>query len=544
MVDLSIGTLYYSHSTSRGQAEFTSMPFHDASITHNRDKASSLSFKSNVKLEEADRIIYEDLTTNRKFGGQVIKRNKTLGGDYSYEVMDYTRFYQSKVIVSFKNKTSSQILRYLLNKDLNNLSTSGIQNTSLIHSYLKWDNVSIWNIIEQLAWLEYQAGNHIYYDIDYTGTLIWKNIPQTMEGYLFTEAYEYDDSHDSSDIITRGIFANSNKLSQNAIALASSEMIAKWGYITEIATCSPTTSNKTSNKTSKKSNCKTTTTGTTYYTKCGLSPDKKTIVAVAKPSSADHAKYGYKLYRTVFENYCPNCKHKGYLRFDGGKKTKCITSQKDGWGYKPSIQAEHEITCIHCDSDYCGVTGQEKSHGHVSRLKTVKKPVTSSQSEYNKLTSGKLPYSHGTTNKCETQTVTSLKNEANIKKWNIPSSVWKKAVELTSPKKTEKENAKAIFNFFKNNISYSSYYNLKYWPAGVLKHRKANCADSAKCFAYMCRSVGIKCNIIHDHGIHHYYNKVYINGKGIIVDCGRKQDSWGSHWGGTSTPQEITDISS
>ena len=53
------------------------MPFHDASITHNRDKASSLSFKSNVKLEEADRIIYEDLTTNRKFGGQVIKRNKT-----------------------------------------------------------------------------------------------------------------------------------------------------------------------------------------------------------------------------------------------------------------------------------------------------------------------------------------------------------------------------------------------------------------------------------------------------------------------------------
>ena len=232
MVDLSIGTLYYSHSTSRGQAEFTSMPFHDANITHNRDKASSLSFKSNVKLEEADRIIYQDLTNNKTFGGQVIKRNKTLGGDYSYEVMDYTRLYQSKVIVSFSNKTSSQILRYSLNKDLNNLSTSGIQNTSLIHSYLKWDNVSIWNIIEQLAWLEYQAGNHIYYDIDYTGTLIWKTIPQTMEGYLFTEAYEYDDSHDSSDIITHGIFANSNKLSQNAIALASSEMIAKWGYIT------------------------------------------------------------------------------------------------------------------------------------------------------------------------------------------------------------------------------------------------------------------------------------------------------------------------
>ena len=92
-------------------------------------------------------------------------------------------------------------------------------------------------------------------------------------------------------------------------------------------------------------------------------------------------------------------------------------------------------------------------------------------------------------------------------------------------------------------MSYDYYYNLKYGPAGTLKRRAGNCADSAKLFAYMCRSVGIKCNIIHDHGIHHYYNKVYINGKGIIVDVGRKQDSWGSHWGGTSTPQEITDIS-
>lgn len=539
---MSIGTLYYSHSTNRGQAEFQSMPFYDANITHNRDKASSMSFKSNMKLEEADRIIYEDLTTNRKFGGQVVKRNKTLGGDYSYEVMDYTRLYQSKVIVSFSKKTSSQILKSLLKNDLNNLSTSGIENTSYIHSYLKWDNASLWTIIEQLAWLEYKAGNYIYYDIDYTGTLIWKVIPQTTEGYLFTEAYDYEDSHDSSDIITRGIFVNSNKLSQQAIATANNNMIAKWGYITEIATCTPKTSNKV--KTNNKKDCKSSSGKSEFYTKCGLSPDKKTIVAVAKPSSADANKYSYKLYRTVFENYCPNCKRKGYLRFDGGKKTKCITSQKDGWGYKPSVQAEHEITCVHCDSDYCGVTGQEKSHGHVSRLKTVKKPVKSSQSEFNKLTSGKLVYKKGTTSKCETATVTSLKNEKNIKKWNIPSTVWKKAVELTSPKKSEKENAKAIFKFFQNNISYEGYYNLKYGPAGVLKHRRANCADSAKCFAYMCRSVGIKCNIIHDYGIHHYYNKVYIKGKGVIVDCGRKQDSWGSHWGGTSTPQEITDISS
>lgn len=538
---MSIGILYYSHSTSRGQAEFQSMPFYDASITHNRDKASSMSFKSNLKLQEADRIIYKDIINNTLFGGQIVKRSKTLGEDYSYEVIDYKRLYQSKISVSVSNSTSSNILKSILKNDLNNLSTAGIQSTNLIHSYLKWDNASIWDIVEQLAWLEYKAGNYIYYDVDYTGTLIWKSIPQTVTGYSFTEAYDYEDSHDSSDIITHGVLINSKNTSQHVDAYANKEMIAKWGYVSEVETCTPPSK---SNKKSNKTNCKTSN-KSEYYTKCGLSPDKKLIVAVAKPSSADANKYSYRLYRTVFQNYCPNCKNKGYLRFDGGKKTKCITSQKDGMGYKPSVQAEHEITCVHCDSDYCGVTGQEKSHGHVSRLKTVKKPVKSSQKEFNNLTSGKLVYSKGTTSKCETkQTPTgSLKNEKNIKKWNIPSSVWKLAVSLTSPKKTEKQNAKAIFNWFSNHISYERYSNLKYGPAGVIKKRKANCADSAKLYAYMCRSVGIKCNIIHDHCIHHYYSKVYIGGKGVIVDCGRRDKTWGSHWGGNKCPQEITDIS-
>lgn len=541
---MSIGVLYHSHSTARGEASFNSIPFHSASITHNRDKASMLTFKSIEKLEEADRIIYQDIVNNRTFGGQVVKRSKTKGDDYSYEVMDYTRLYQSKVTCSFSKITSSKLLKKLIKSDRNNLSTSGIQSTNLIHAYLKWDNVSLWDIIQQLAWLEYQAGNYIYYDIDYTGGLIWKVIPEKVEGYVFSEVYDYNDSHDSSDIITQGILMNSNKTSQRAEAFASNEMIAKWGYVSDTATCTPPSSNK-SNKTSNKnkSNCSSSSSGSQFYTKCGLSPDRKTIVAVAKPSSADAGKYKYKLYRTVFKNYCPNCKKEGYLRFDGGKKTKCISSQKDGWGYKPSVQAEHEITCIHCDSDYCGVTGQEKSHGHVSRLKTVKKPVASSQKEFEKLINAKLPYSKGSTTKCDTASITGLKNEKNISKWHIPKTVWEVAVSVTSPKKSEKQNARAIFDWFKKNISYSYYYNLKYGPAGVIKHRKANCADSAKLFAYLCRSVGIKCNIIHDHGIHHYYSKVYINGKGIIVDCGRRDKSWGSHWGGTSTPQEITDIS-
>ena len=534
-----IGVLYHSHETTRGKANFNSIPFHDASITHNRDKASSMTFKSTVKLAEADRIIYQDKDSNNIFGGQIIKRTKTLGEDYNYEVMDYTRLYQSKVTCSFSKVTSSKLLKRLLKSDPNGLSTAGIETTNYTHAYLKWDNTSLWDIIQQLAWLEYKAGNHIYYDIDYRGGLIWKTIPNKVEGYTFTEVYDYEDSHDSSDIITHGVYANSNKLSQKAEAYASESMIAKWGVITEMETCTPPSSNKTTNK----DNCKTSN-KTEYYSKCGLSPDKKSIVAVAKPSSADAGKYSYKLYRTVFQNYCPNCKRKGYLRFDGGKKTKCITSQKDGWGYKPSVQAEHEITCVHCDSDYCGVTGQEKSHGHISRLKTIKKPKASSQKEYNQLTSGKLVYSKGTTGKCETKKIqtTSLKNEKNIKKYNIATSIWKKALEITNPKWSEYKNAKAIFNWVKNNTRYEGYSNTRYGAAGTLKRRRGNCTDHGHLMCALCRSVGIKCNYIHDHCIHHVYNKIYINGKGVIVDTGRQQPTWGSHYGSTKCPVEKTTI--
>ena len=528
---MSIGVLYYSQSTERGESEFNSMPFHSASITHNRDKASSMSFKSNIKLNESDRIIYAK--QDRMFGGQIVKRTKSLGGDYSYEVMDYTRLYQSKVTCSFSNSTSSKILKSLIGGNLNQLSTSGITNTEYIHAYVKWDNTSLWDIIQQLAWLEYKAGNHIYYDIDYTGTLIWKPIPETTEGYVFTEAYDYQDSHDSSGIITQGIFLNSNNPNQRAEAYASSDMIAKWGYIAEVTSCTPPAP-KNKNKNKKK--CKNS--STSYYTKCGLSPDHKLIVSVAKPSSADAHKYGYRLYRTVFKNYCPNCKRKGYLRFDGGKKTKCITSQKDGWGYKPSVQAEHEITCVKCDSDYCGVTGQEKSHGHVSRLKTVKKPVKSSQKEYNKLTSGKLVYQKGSNRKCETQNVTGIKNEKNIRKYNIPKTVWKKAVEITNPKHSEKQNAKAIFNWVKQNTVYEGYANTRYGAAGTMKKGKGNCTDHGHLMCALCRSVGIKCNYIHNSCIHHVYNKIYINGKGVIVDTGRTNPTWGSHWGGAGCPHE------
>lgn len=540
---MSIGTLYYSHSTNRGQASFNSMPFYDASITHNRDKASSMTFKSNLKLEEADRIIYRDIGNNTTFGGQVVKRSKTLGGDYSYEIIDYTRLYQSKVSCSFSRATSSSILKSLMKSDKNRLSTSGIQNTNYYHSYLKWDNTSLWEIIEQLAWLEYKAGNHIYYDIDYAGNLIWKSIPQKTTGYSFTQAYDYDDSHDSSGIITQGILINSNNPKQRIDTYASTSMIAKWGYVSEIVTCTPPSSNKTSSD-----KCKTVSqTKEVYWSKCGLSPDKKLVCAIGKPSAGGEGKYPYSLHKAVFKNKCPHC-GKATLIWGyqwGSGKVPCKGTYEGGSG-------EGHIFCKNCDADYGCLNGKEHVDGSNYYVKIVSKPVKSSQKEANKLKNGKLPYDQKSITKkkvCKktktTQTVTSLKNDKNIKKYNISSTVWKKALEITNPKLSEYKNARKIFKWMDDHLPYEGYPNTRYGAAGTLKRGRGNCCDHAHLFAAMCRSIGIKCNYIHNSCCGkggHVYNKVYINGKGIIVDTGRDLASWGSHYGNAGCPVEKTSI--
>ena len=271
-----------------------------------------------------------------------------------------------------------------------------------------------------------------------------------------------------------------------------------------------------------------------YWTKCGLSPkdknkNRKTIVAVAKPSSADAGKYSYRWYKTVFKNYCPNCKKSGGLRFDGGKKTKCITSQTDGLGYKPSVQAEKEITCAYCDSDYCGVTGQEKSHGHISRLKTVKKPVKSSKTELNKLIKGKLVYD---TKKVK---VTAKNNSGDkqrkVRASGISSKVKKQALSIVG-KKTGSKAAHAIVEWIDKNIHYAGYPNFQRSPNTVLSKKSGNCCDVTRLCLQMLDAAGCsefyKMYYIHVPG--HVYARLITKktGKNRPVDCASDyHGAWG-----------------
>lgn len=52
----------------------------------------------------------------------------------------------------------------------------------------------------------------------------------------------------------------------------------------------------------------------------------------------------YKQYTTTWENHCPLCGHNNTL----------IENPKGVY--------ENELTCNHCDADFCAVTGKDKSY--------------------------------------------------------------------------------------------------------------------------------------------------------------------------------------
>lgn len=76
-----------------------------------------------------------------------------------------------------------------------------------------------------------------------------------------------------------------------------------------------------------------------------------TITVTAKPSAGEGLEY--KEYTTVFLNHCPLCNHSGTLSFN------------------PKGTAEGEITCSHCDADYCAVSGRDKNAGGCRAVLTI-----------------------------------------------------------------------------------------------------------------------------------------------------------------------------
>lgn len=66
------------------------------------------------------------------------------------------------------------------------------------------------------------------------------------------------------------------------------------------------------------------------------------ITVTGYPSAINQLQY--KQYTTTWENHCPLCGHNNTLIEN------------------PKRVYENELTCNHCDADFCAVTGKDKSY--------------------------------------------------------------------------------------------------------------------------------------------------------------------------------------
>lgn len=137
-------------------------------------------------------------------------------------------------------------------------------------------------------------------------------------------------------------------------------------------------------------------------------------------------------------------------------------------------------------------------------LKQLKEGLSRVQTFYNK--NGRLPnfVTYGT-KKISIATFKTylakagLKIKTNTNPVNKPdtSSVSALANSLTSGVSSTYSKAVNLFNWVRDNISYSFYYNTKYGAAGTLKYRTANCCDTANLLVALARNAGITARYVH-----------------------------------------------
>lgn len=69
--------------------------------------------------------------------------------------------------------------------------------------------------------------------------------------------------------------------------------------------------------------------------------------------------------------------------------------------------------------------------------------------------------------------------------------------KLTQGLTSDKAKAKAIFNYVRDTVSYSFYYDTKYGAVGTLNARTGNCVDHAHLLVAMFRAANLPARYVH-----------------------------------------------
>lgn len=106
--------------------------------------------------------------------------------------------------------------------------------------------------------------------------------------------------------------------------------------------------------------------------------------------------------------------------------------------------------------------------------------------------------------------------------------------KLTKGLKTDKQKATALYNYVRDKISYSFYYDTKYGAVGTLNKKAGNCVDHSHLLVAMFRNAGIaaryahgKCTFSSGSTYGHVWTQVLIGDTWISCDATSSRNSFG-----------------
>lgn len=223
-------------------------------------------------------------------------------------------------------------------------------------------------------------------------------------------------------------------------------------------------------------------------------------------------------------------------RFEGYVKNRWYIESVD-ISVDASGKAEMKLGCNAFASTFSEYS--EAFRKFQSDYKSATEKKTTDTSDSKKTTSAAKNTTNATTNK------KSVINEQWVKKYSVPSVVVNKIKEICKVENTDEQNVKAWFKWMDAHVNYAKYFGHQRSIQYCIKVGSGNCVDNSRVFRAGCLALGVKCNFVKNTctSPNHQYNRVYLNGKKIDVDCGRDYASWGSNWGGHSSCGTETTVS-
>jgi len=108
------------------------------------------------------------------------------------------------------------------------------------------------------------------------------------------------------------------------------------------------------------------------------------------------------------------------------------------------------------------------------------------------------------------------------------------AASITSGKSSAYDKAVAIFNWVRDKLGYSFYYNTKYGAVGTLTRMTGNCCDTAHLLIALERAAGIPARYAHGYckfssgnWYGHVWAQIYIEGKWYNADATSYRNTFG-----------------